>query len=64
MLLGITLKDVWEMEVLLSAFIKIYLSIPVYAHLEHRASVKLFVSLQFLNLRQSVGPLGRGISPT
>jgi hypothetical protein len=33
-------------------------------HLEHRASVKRFVSLQFLNLRQSVGLLGRVISPS
>jgi hypothetical protein len=32
--------------------------------LEHRASVKRLVSLQFLNLRQSVGLLGRGISPS
>jgi hypothetical protein len=32
--------------------------------LEHRASVKRFVSLQVLNLRQSVGLLGRGISPS
>jgi hypothetical protein len=32
--------------------------------LEHRASVKRFVSLQFLNLGQSVGLLGRGISPS
>jgi hypothetical protein len=31
--------------------------------LEHRESVKRFVSLQFLNLRQLVGVLGRGISP-
>jgi hypothetical protein len=31
---------------------------------EHCASVKHFVSLQFLNLRHSVGLLGRGISPT
>jgi hypothetical protein len=30
--------------------------------LEHRASVKGFVSLQFLNLRHSVGLLGRVIS--
>jgi hypothetical protein len=30
--------------------------------LEHRASVKRFVSLQFLNLKQSVEFLGRGIS--
>jgi hypothetical protein len=34
-----------------------------FSHLEHRASVKRFVSLQFLNLRQSVGLLGWGISP-
>jgi hypothetical protein len=43
------------------------LSIAAYtccSHLEHRASVKSFVSLQLLNLRQSVGLLGRGISPT
>jgi hypothetical protein len=31
--------------------------------LEHRATVKRFVSLQFLNLRKSVGLLGRGIRP-
>jgi hypothetical protein len=37
---------------------------PRCSHLEHRASVKRFVSLQFLNLRQSVGLLGRGISPS
>jgi hypothetical protein len=34
------------------------------AHLEHRASMKCFVPLQFLNLRKSVGLLGRGISPS
>jgi hypothetical protein len=34
-----------------------------FAHLEHRASVKRFVSLQFLNVRQLVGLLGRGIRP-
>jgi hypothetical protein len=34
------------------------------SHLRHRASVKRFVSRQFLNLRQSVGFLGPGISPT
>jgi hypothetical protein len=32
--------------------------------LEHRTSVRRFVSLQFLDLRQLVGLLGRGISPT
>jgi hypothetical protein len=30
------------------------------SQLEHKASVKSFVSLQFLNLRQLVGLLGRG----
>jgi hypothetical protein len=34
------------------------------SHLEHRASVKRFVSLQFLNLKHSVGLLGRVISPS
>jgi hypothetical protein len=34
------------------------------SHLEHRASVKRFVSLQFPNLRQSVGLLGRRIKPS
>jgi hypothetical protein len=28
------------------------------SHLEHRASVKRFISLQFLNLRHPVGLLG------
>jgi hypothetical protein len=32
--------------------------------LEHRTSVKRFISLHFLNLRQSVGLLGRGIRPS
>jgi hypothetical protein len=48
-----------------------YLSIIVVAffffwctHLEQRGSVKLFVSLQFLNLRQSVGLLWLAISPS
>jgi hypothetical protein len=34
------------------------------SHLEHRVSVKRLVSLQFLNLRQSAGLPGRGISPS
>jgi hypothetical protein len=34
------------------------------SHLEHRASVKRFVSLQLLNLRHSLGILGRVISPS
>jgi hypothetical protein len=34
------------------------------SHLEHKASVKRFVSLQFLNVGHSVGLLGRVISPS
>jgi hypothetical protein len=34
------------------------------SHLEPRASVKRFVLLQFLNVRHSVGLLGRVISPS
>jgi hypothetical protein len=34
------------------------------SHLEHRASVKRFVSLQFLDLRYLVGLLGQEISPS
>jgi hypothetical protein len=33
------------------------------SRLEHRASLNHFVSLQFLNLRVSVGALGQAISP-
>jgi hypothetical protein len=33
-------------------------------HLEHRVSAKRFVFLQFLNLKYSVGLLGRVISPS
>jgi hypothetical protein len=49
----------------LSLYLSIYLSIYFYgSHLEYRVSLKHFVSLQFLNLRQTVGLLGRGISLT
>jgi hypothetical protein len=44
-----------------------YLSIFIHSccsHLEHSASVKRFVSLQFVILSYSVTLLGRGISPT
>jgi hypothetical protein len=44
------------------AFLSLTLS-TVTPILGHRASVKRFVSHQFLNLRQSVGLLGREISP-
>jgi hypothetical protein len=51
--------------VCLSVCLSIYLCIySCCSHLEHRASVKWFLSLQFLNLRQSVELLGWGISPT
>jgi hypothetical protein len=52
------------LSIYLSVYLSIYLSIPHFSHLEHRASVKRFVSLQSLNLRQSVGLLGGGINPT
>jgi hypothetical protein len=51
------LKSGWSSVLLLSIY-------SCCSHLEHRASVKRFVSLQFLNLRQSVGLLGREISPS
>jgi hypothetical protein len=38
--------------------------IPAVPILKHRASVKRFVSLQFLNLRHSVALLGRVITPS
>jgi hypothetical protein len=40
------------------------LSLSYCSHLEHRTSVKRFVSLRFHNLGQPVGLLGRGISPS
>jgi hypothetical protein len=46
-------------------YLSIYLSIySCCSNLEHKASVKHFVSLQFLNFRQSVGLLGWEISLT
>jgi hypothetical protein len=51
------------LSVCLSVYLSIYLSIyPCCSHLEHRTFVKRVFSVQFL--RQSVGLLGRGISPT
>jgi hypothetical protein len=38
--------------------------IPVAPTLEHGTSAKRFVSIQFLNLRHSVGLLRRAISPS
>jgi hypothetical protein len=49
--------------IVVSWLVGLFLLLPLEA-LEHRASVKCFVSLQFLDLRQSVGLLGRGISWT
>jgi hypothetical protein len=55
----------------LSIYLSVCLSVrpavhpPIYSccsHLEHRATVKRLASCQILNLRQSVGLLGRGIS--
>jgi hypothetical protein len=43
-------------------FLFIFFFYSCCSHLEHRAFEKRFVSLQFLNLRQSVGLPGRGIS--
>jgi hypothetical protein len=48
-------------------YMSMYVSISLYSccfHLEHRASVRRFVSLQFLNIRQSVRLLRWGISPS
>jgi hypothetical protein len=49
------------MTKVLSIYLSIYSCCP---RLEHMASVKRFVSLQFLNLRQYIEHLGRGITPT
>jgi hypothetical protein len=51
-------------KLLLLLLLLLALFIPVAPTLEHRASVKRFVSLQFLNLRHSLGLLGRVISPS
>jgi hypothetical protein len=65
-----TLKRPWP---LLPTYLPTYLPthppiyLPTYpccSRLEHRASVKRLVSHEFLNLRQSVGLLRRGISRT
>jgi hypothetical protein len=48
----------------LSIYLSIYLFYSCCSHLERRPSVKRFVSLQFLHLRQLIGLLGWGISPT
>jgi hypothetical protein len=45
-------------------YLSLSLSFPVAPTLEHRASVRSFVTLQFLNPSTVVGILGRGISPS
>jgi hypothetical protein len=52
------------LSVCLSIYQSSYLSIPAAPTLEHRASVKRFVSPHFLNLGQSLGLPGMGISPS
>jgi hypothetical protein len=57
---------------LLSCFLCPSVQIPIFfcffypccSHLEHRVSVKRFVSLQCLNVRLSVGIFGQGIGPS
>jgi hypothetical protein len=51
----------WEITLVKSYYGLVY---PCCSHLEHRPSVKRFVSLQFINLRHSVGLLERVISPS
>jgi hypothetical protein len=60
----LSLQDAFadDMEMLLKHFFFFFSFYSFCSHLERRASVKRFVLLQFLNLRQSVGLLGRGIS--
>jgi hypothetical protein len=54
-------------QVMLSLLLLLLLHLSTYScrsHLKHRTSVKFFVSVQFHNLRQAVGLLGRRISPS
>jgi hypothetical protein len=72
---GQFLLSLWYLSIYLSIYISIYQSINqsiyislslylCYSPLEHKSSVTRFVSLQFLNLRQSVRFPGHEISPT
>jgi hypothetical protein len=45
-----------------SVHLSIHPSISCYSHLEHRAYMKCYISLQFLYLIQSIGLFGWGIS--
>jgi hypothetical protein len=55
-------NQLWYNRVTILAFASVWLVCSCCSHLKHRASVKRFVSLQFLNLRYSVGLLGRVFS--
>jgi hypothetical protein len=67
---AVVICELWKLAVALSLLeltSRVYIYLSIYSccsHFEHRVSVKHFVSLQFLNLRQLVGLLGRGISPS
>jgi hypothetical protein len=67
--LRINLRDYCVFEPFLPTYLPTYLPafLPIYSscsHLEHMASVKHFVSLQFFILRESAGLHGQEISPT
>jgi hypothetical protein len=52
-------NNIIYLSICLPTYLPIYIS-SCCSQLEYRASVKRFYSLQFLNLRQSVGLLGGG----
>jgi hypothetical protein len=56
--------DLSACDYFLWKYLKCWLVYSCCSQLEHRASVKCFVSLQFLNIRYSVGLLGRVNSPS
>jgi hypothetical protein len=61
------IQAIHDIFIIQTSWLISYKDIVVYSccsHLEHGASVKRFVSLQFLNLRHSEGLLGRVISPS
>jgi hypothetical protein len=54
----------FNFDTIVSLLLLLLLPLPLSLLLEHRASVKRLLSLQFIYVRQSVGRLGRGISPS